>query len=422
MIFDTHATGVFPKYWKWLSLYASFTEHRGKRILWYADRKIFVLGHHRRDAGRHDRPQGLTAAHPQPPGRCEPRPVSSPGWFIHDTRPRFHHRIEPARFFGRYRWRRRSWRFRGGAGQPTAPVPMGPDSRTGVDRVYRKLRGPVVPINIPLAKDYSVDYGNLRSYVDFLCENQAPVIFFTHGSSEFKSMSEHEIEKLCRTAAEQARGRALVIGGTGKWWTGKSIDFIRRLEDSGVDGINLHLFTKKPEEVYAAFSEVSSRTRLPLLGYDEDYSPDLVARLSTIPRVCGLKSHDALYRYHDFIRAVKDKKFVVIGGGQMRNFLYGYLIGSQGYLCAYAPFAPAIAFRFYRALERNDLDEARQVMFEYEDPLMKVARALGWSQTIKSILQIKGLFHTNLWRPPVPSHGPEQKKQLREFLVKKGLL
>ncbi|MXZ34552.1 MAG: hypothetical protein F4Z21_04670 [Acidobacteria bacterium] len=46
MIFDTHATGVFPKFWKWLSMYASFTEHRGKRILWYADRKIFVLGRH----------------------------------------------------------------------------------------------------------------------------------------------------------------------------------------------------------------------------------------------------------------------------------------------------------------------------------------------------------------------------------------
>ena len=312
--------------------------------------------------------------------------------------------------------------FQGRSRAAAAPVFPGPDSETGIERIYRKLRGPVVPINIPLAKDYSVDYGNLKAYVDFLCENQAPVIFFTHGSSEFKSMSEREIEKLCRTAAEQARGRALVIGGTGKWWTGKSIDFIRRLEDSGVDGVNLHLFTKKPEEVYAAFSEVSSRTRLPLLGYDEDYSAELVARLSTIPKVCGLKSHDALYRYHDFIRAVEDKKFVVIGGGQMRNFLYGYLIGSQGYLCAYAPFAPAIAFRFYGALERNDLDEARRVMFEYEDPLLKVAGSLGWGQSIKSILQIKGLFHTNLWRPPIPSHGPEQKKQLRQFLAAKGLL
>ena len=177
-----------------------------------------------------------------------------------------------------------------------------------------------------------------------------------------------------------------------------------------MDGINLHLFTTKPEEVYAAFAEVAGQTRLPLLGYDENYPADLVARLSTIPGVCGLKSHDALYRYHDFIRAVEGKKFVIVGGGQMRNFLYGYLIGSQGYLCAYAPFAPAIAFRFYGALERNDLDEARRVMFDYEDPLMKVAGGLGWGQSIKSILQIKGLFQTNLWRPPVPSHGPEPKK------------
>ena len=44
LIFDTQCVGVFPFYKKWLSMYASFTEHNGKRILWYADRKIFVLG------------------------------------------------------------------------------------------------------------------------------------------------------------------------------------------------------------------------------------------------------------------------------------------------------------------------------------------------------------------------------------------
>ena len=44
MIFDTQFTGVFPNYYKWLSMYASFTEHNGQRIFWYADRKIFVLG------------------------------------------------------------------------------------------------------------------------------------------------------------------------------------------------------------------------------------------------------------------------------------------------------------------------------------------------------------------------------------------
>ena len=44
MIFDTQFVGVFPLYKKWLSMYASFTHYKGKRILWYSDRKIFVLG------------------------------------------------------------------------------------------------------------------------------------------------------------------------------------------------------------------------------------------------------------------------------------------------------------------------------------------------------------------------------------------
>ena len=44
MIFDTHNIGISPNFWKWLSMYASLTEHQGKRIFWYSDRKIFVLG------------------------------------------------------------------------------------------------------------------------------------------------------------------------------------------------------------------------------------------------------------------------------------------------------------------------------------------------------------------------------------------
>ncbi len=44
MIFDTQSVGIFPHYFKWLSMYASLTEHQGKRIFWYTDRKIFVLG------------------------------------------------------------------------------------------------------------------------------------------------------------------------------------------------------------------------------------------------------------------------------------------------------------------------------------------------------------------------------------------
>lgn len=46
MIFDTQNVGVFPHFYKWLSMYASLTEHSGRRKFWYADRKTFVLGRH----------------------------------------------------------------------------------------------------------------------------------------------------------------------------------------------------------------------------------------------------------------------------------------------------------------------------------------------------------------------------------------
>jgi hypothetical protein len=43
---DTQNVGVFPLYFKWLSMYASLTERDGQRTFWYTDRKIFALGRH----------------------------------------------------------------------------------------------------------------------------------------------------------------------------------------------------------------------------------------------------------------------------------------------------------------------------------------------------------------------------------------
>ena len=43
-LFDTQKIGVFPLNFMWLSMYASFTEREGRRVFWYTDRKIFVLG------------------------------------------------------------------------------------------------------------------------------------------------------------------------------------------------------------------------------------------------------------------------------------------------------------------------------------------------------------------------------------------
>jgi hypothetical protein len=46
---DTHGVGVGPDARIWLAMYSSLTEFKGRRILWYPDRKHFLLGRYIRD-------------------------------------------------------------------------------------------------------------------------------------------------------------------------------------------------------------------------------------------------------------------------------------------------------------------------------------------------------------------------------------
>jgi len=70
-------------------------------------------------------------------------------------------------------------------------------------------------ITIPYNNDYSIDHGSLQAWVDFMCEKKVPVLFMTYGDSELGLLSEQEIEAVIRTVTKQARGRSLVLGGTG---------------------------------------------------------------------------------------------------------------------------------------------------------------------------------------------------------------
>ncbi len=291
-------------------------------------------------------------------------------------------------------------------------------------KVLRKLKGPMASITMPYNKDFSIDHGSLRAWVDFMCEKKVPILFMTYGDSELGFLSENEMEAVIRTVTAQARGRTLVLGGTGIWWTNRMIDFVNRLEDSGVDAMNVHTgqLTKKDDEIFNHLAEIDRRTKLPLLISDTGYSVDLMKRLAQIPKLIGDKCHEELYGYHDFIRATRPYDFSIVSAGQMKHFLFGYLIGSPAYLCALTPFAPEIGIEFHQAMERNDIARAREIVFQYEDTLLAITIPLGYPQCYKSALYLKGLYSTTLVRPPRKSNMPEELGPLKEFMEQNNLI
>ena len=105
----------------------------------------------------------------------------------------------------------------------------------------------------------------------------------------------------------------------------------------------------------------------------------------------------------------------------MKHFLFGYLIGSPTYLCPLAPFAPEVSLRFYQSLTKGDFEFARQVVFDYEEPLLERTIPLGYPHAYKSALYLTGRFKTNLMRPPKQTNTMEEIEPLRKFLKQKGI-
>jgi 4-hydroxy-tetrahydrodipicolinate synthase len=306
----------------------------------------------------------------------------------------------------------------GGSAARSAPATGSKSGRAA--EVLAKLKGPLASISIPYDEDFAVDHDSLRRWVSLMCEQRAPVLFLTLGDGELDFLSEEEIEAVIRTVTQEAAGRALVVGGTGGWTTEQLVPFVLRVQECGVDAINVHLNSRIAggDQIRRVFDAIAAQTDLPLLAYEENKNFDLalIRDLAKRPTVVGMKCHEPLYGFYDYTRATRGDGFAVLGAGLMRQFLFGQQVGSPGYLCLIASFAPSVSLQFVAALEQGDYRAAQQIVFEHEEPLMEVVRPLSFPQTYKSIHYIAGLYRTNLMRSPRQGNTEEQLQPLRALL------
>jgi dihydrodipicolinate synthase/N-acetylneuraminate lyase len=289
--------------------------------------------------------------------------------------------------------------------------------------VVDRLKGPVVPLNLCFAEDDSLDLAAMRRYVNWLCEQHVPVVLLTYGSSEFASLTEGEIWRLTEEVAEEVAGRALFIASTGWWGPGPCREFLKHAERVGADAVKVQIHPwlgVKREVLVGYFDRIQDAAAIPLLMWGpwlDPYPVDVVAELAQRPEVVGIKNDgDPFYAYYDLIRATAGENFAVISGGQMRNFMFGYPLGSPAYLCPIAPFRPDLALRFYGRLTAGRSEEAWAFVFRYEEPWLRAAVALDWLPSIKSALHVYGLYPNHRLRPPALSHTAEQHQQVREML------
>jgi dihydrodipicolinate synthase/N-acetylneuraminate lyase len=327
----------------------------------------------------------------------------------------------------------------------SAAVVRGPKVRS-VRRAARKspaevragLVGPVNSIPVTFTREGELDWDGIANMVELGFagpRGEQTATMLTVGDSQLMFMSDEEVAQLHRFVAQRVRGRGVLIGATGRWWTPKVNQFAELCRDCGVDVLmalpNEHA-AQDAVGVEGFYRGIAAVMPTMIVGVP----PQIVLeRLSNEPNVCCFKEDgSAEYALHAIMRF--GARYTVVTGGCHWRFLAQYPYGVRAYMDWLAPLAPHRSAQFWRLVEAGDVIGMGRFVVEVELPISTFAGNElfgcyrlsdtgsfpgGWQSVWRAALEVNGIAQ-RYRRAPLPAAGDRDLASLRPLLRKLDLL
>ena len=300
------------------------------------------------------------------------------------------------------------------------------------DEIREALSGPCPTIRTPFTRDGDIDFDAVRRHVDFVIDAGAKVVILTVGDSLYTIITDDEVAALTKVVVDHAKGRALTVAAERMWWTGKVVEFGKYCRQIGAD----MLMALPPD--WAGSTTIET-----LVAHYNAIAEQIPVMLVT--NYLGVRGTqfavDATQAFHDRVSgivAVKDdvcgeyaRKLCLIGhdrwaifaGGLKQNHMNMHLDGVDGFLSTFITFKPEITWRYWNAVQANDMDTARAVIRDYDMPVFDYLKGLegSFDAGIHGILELYGIA-SRYRRPPYHSLTDAQMDGLAGILKGKGLL
>lgn len=241
------------------------------------------------------------------------------------------------------------------AGAPMSPAEL-----------KRRIRGPIMSIPTPFTASFDVDYEGVRNLVRLGLTHGIVAYELTSGDSRYDMLSYDEIKELTRVLAEAVADKGTFIAATGPWWTDRAVEYARYAESVGSDGLQVLIPPGSEDLQFEHYRTIAQATKLGLVLHGNIPFP-LLQKLLTIDSVVGMKE-DVSEKYYFDIQRKFGERLAIFCGGQKWRFLIGQRYGSKGYLSTFSTFAPQIATRFWNAVEKKDMEQAKEIVLKYDQP------------------------------------------------------
>lgn len=305
----------------------------------------------------------------------------------------------------------------------------------------KSLEGIIPAIIVPMRSDFSIDYGALETYLEWVINQGAVGLAVNVDTGEGPYLTPEERSQVIQISRRVANGRCYIVAGVGGPGTLSAVDNAKAARDDGADALlvfptpaflNDPLDPSIPFEYHRSIGEASG---LPLIVFQLgpifgglNYPAEALAKILQLPDVIGLKdaSFDAqrFVLTRDIVRQANHTVTMLTGND---NFLLeSFLLGAQGGLLGYAAVGVGLLVEMLEAVQRSQFERAAAMQARVQGFCDYIyGRPIGdYRGRCKVALVHMGLLSPELTyvRPPFLSLWEAENKAARGAVEEAGLL
>lgn len=291
------------------------------------------------------------------------------------------------------------------------------------------FRGSGVALVTPFTEEKDVNYEELGRLIEFQIENGTDAIIICGTTGEPVTMSEEERLSVISYTIEKVRKRIPVIAGTGGNSTAQVINFSKKVEAAGADGLLIvtPYYNKATQNgLYEHYKAVADAVKLPIILYNVpsrtgvNILPDTAARLGKeVENIIALKEASGnISQVAEVIR--KAEGALEIYAGNDDQIVPILSLGGIGVISVLANVVPKDIHEMVSAYLDGDMKMARELQLKYIELIQALFCEVN-PIPVKKALSLMG-FQTKHLRMPLTEMEEKNVVRLEEAMKHLGII
>jgi 4-hydroxy-tetrahydrodipicolinate synthase len=260
-------------------------------------------------------------------------------------------------------------------------------------------------------RNHHVDTEALRKLIDFQFDNGVSGVVPCGTTGESPTLDHDEHEQVIKLTVEYAKGRGIVMAGTGSNSTKESVELTEEAERNGATAIlQVAPYYNKPtpEGLFQHFKAVAQATSLPIMLYSIpgrcgiEIGIDVITRLvEACPNVRAIKEAGGNPERVSQMRQILPSTFEILSGDDSLTLPF-MAVGGVGVVSVASNLIPRQIVDLVKAALAGDYKGALAIHEQYY-PLFSAFLKLATNPIpIKTAMALKGLVGPELRLPMTP--------------------